>query len=75
MKSCYIGLLATPGSPNVPKRKGTTKNTEKEIAWELRMDSLGRDISDTVWRRITAREKRALAWCKVMRFGCCVKGD
>lgn len=56
MKTYYIGLLATPGSPNLPKRKGT-KNTEKEIARELRLDSLGRDISDTTRKRIRGWEK------------------
>lgn len=61
MKSYYVGLLATPCSPNLPKRKRTENNIEKEIARELRMDSPGRDISDAAWKKIRGWEKAVLA--------------
>lgn len=32
IRSYYDDLLATPGSPNLPQRKGTKMNTEKETA-------------------------------------------
>lgn len=32
IKSYYVDPLATPGSPNLPQRKGTKKHIEKEIA-------------------------------------------
>lgn len=50
IKSYHVDPLATPGSPNLPLRKGTEKNIEKERAQELKVDSLGRDISDAAWK-------------------------
>lgn len=36
IKSYYVDLLATPGSPNLPQRKGTKKNIrERHSPWIL----------------------------------------
>ena len=53
IKRYCVDPLAIAGSSNFPQRKGTNKKTEKEIAQELKMASLGRDTADVVWKRIS----------------------